>query len=91
MAASEPLALLLKRLRQSQDCLADIAPLLPAGLRAQVQPGPLEDGSWCMLVDSGAAAAKLRQMLPSLQARLQERGRAVTTIRVRVQRPAALR
>ena len=84
----EPLAGLLQRVPQSQALLHTIAPLLPAALRPLVQAGPLDDAGWSLLVANSAAAAKLRQMLPQLQAELQHHGRPVATIRLPVRRSA---
>jgi ethanolamine ammonia-lyase small subunit len=50
-----------------------------------VQAGPIEDGCWCLLVSSNAVAAKLRQLLPALQAHLSLKGLSVSSIRIKVQ------
>lgn len=84
---SEPLARLLQRLQESRARYDAISALLPPGLRAAVRPGPVDDEGWSLLVDHGAAAAKLRQLLPRLEQVLRERGWQGTPIRVRVQRP----
>lgn len=84
---SEPLARLLQRLHESRSRFEAVSPLLPAGLLAAVRPGPLDDEGWTLLADHGAAAAKLRQFLPRLEALLHERGWQGTPIRVRVQPP----
>lgn len=82
---SPTLAGLMARARQSQACLEAIAPLLPEPLRAAVQAGPVDDqGEWCLLVRSSAAAAKLRQMLPTLQAHLRTQGSGVRGIRIKI-------
>jgi ethanolamine ammonia-lyase small subunit len=54
-------------------------------LRAGIQAGPIEDGAWCLLVSSNAVAAKLRQLLPALQAHLNSKGLGVASIRIKVQ------
>jgi hypothetical protein len=72
-------------IRASSDRLQTIRTLLPAPLRASVQAGPIEDGCWCLLVSSNAVAAKLRQLVPALQAHLSQKGLPVTSIRVKVQ------
>jgi hypothetical protein len=82
---SESLAGLLARMQQSQARLALVAPLLPLALRSQVRAGPVDDKAWDMLVDNAAAAAKLRQMLPSLQAALAQGGWPEPAPRVRIQ------
>jgi hypothetical protein len=72
-------------IRASSDRLQAIRGLLPAPLRASVQAGPIDEGSWCLLVSSNAVAAKLRQLLPALQAHLSQQGLAVASIRIKVQ------
>ena len=73
----------------SQDSLARlqaILPLIPPGLRTSIQAGPIDGASWCLLLDNNAAAAKLRQLLPALEARLRTQGWAIETIRLKVHR-----
>jgi hypothetical protein len=72
-------------IRASSDRLQAIRSLLPAPLRASVQAGPMDEGSWCLLVSSNAVAAKLRQLLPALQSHLSQHGLPVTSIRIKVQ------
>jgi hypothetical protein len=81
---SPQLASLIARARDSQARLAAIAPLLPAGLRDALQAGPVEEASWCLLVKNSAAAAKLRQLTPTLLARLRTQGWDVAAIRIKV-------
>lgn len=83
LASCEALTRLGERLRLSQRCFDSIAPLLPGGLREQVRPGPFDDESWTLLVSNGAVSAKLRQMLPALQARLADDG-LQRAIRIRI-------
>lgn len=82
---SQPLARLLERLQASRACFDAACELLPGPLRAQLRPGPIDDQGWTLLAANGATAAKLRQMLPMLQAQLRRRGHAVAAIRIRVQ------
>ena len=82
---SPSFALLTNHLRESSERLQTIRSLLPAPLRASVQAGPIEDGVWCLLANSNAVAAKLRQMVPALQAHLNTKGMPVSTIRIKVQ------
>ena len=82
---SPALSLLMGRVRESSERLLAIRSLLPAPLRASVQAGPIEEGCWCLLVGSNAVAAKLRQMLPALQAHLSSKGLGVSSIRLKVQ------
>jgi hypothetical protein len=82
---SPSLSRLLERVRASSSRLEVVRPLLPAPLRASVQAGPMDEGQWCLLVSSNAVAAKLRQLLPTLQLQLQAKGLAVEHIRIKVQ------
>jgi hypothetical protein len=84
LASSEALNRLSDRLRRSNACFESIAPLLPAGLRTQVRPGPIDDEGWALLVPHAAAAAKLRQLLPVLEAHLRAAGAGPLAIRVRI-------
>lgn len=81
----DSLNLLLRRLQQSRAHFDAIAPLLPATLRADIRPGPIDAASWTLLAAHNAAAAKLRQMLPTLLQVLQQGGWQGTSIKVRVQ------
>ena len=78
------LARLAQLARESGERLKAIQPCIPAPLRACVRPGPIDGTTWCLLVDSSAAAAKLRQLLPVLQARLNSSGWQVTAIRLKL-------
>ena len=84
VAQSEPLANLARRLQASNDRLRAIAPLLPPAMRAHVQAGPIDDEAWVLLAANQAVSAKLRQMLPALQARLLQQGWAGPAITVRL-------
>jgi len=78
------LARLAQLARESAERLKAVEPCIPAPLRASVRPGPIDGTTWCLLVDSSAAAAKLRQLLPVLQARLISSGWQVTAIRLKL-------
>ena len=82
---SPTLARLVELARESAERLRAVQSLLPAGLRSAVKPGPIEGTAWCLLVEGSAAAAKLRQVLPAVQAQLCGLGWEVTAIRIRVQ------
>jgi hypothetical protein len=82
---SDPLRSLLQRVQASNDCHAIVRGLLPAGLREQVKAGPIDAEGWVLLVPSGSAASKLRQLLPRLEEALKAQGRTPTTIKVKVQ------
>ncbi|TFZ00025.1 DciA family protein [Ramlibacter rhizophilus] len=79
------LARLASLVRASSQCLEAIQPMLPPGLKASVKAGPLDGGTWCLLVASNAGAAKLRQLLPTLLEQLHRRGMDVSSIRLKVQ------
>jgi hypothetical protein len=81
---SQALARLLQRLQESQARFAAIRERLPDALRGAVRPGPLDDAGWSLLAQSGAVASKLRQMLPELEAALQDQGWQATPIRIKV-------
>ncbi|WP_066268347.1 DciA family protein [Hydrogenophaga palleronii] len=87
VGAAPTLAALQERIRESRWCLDQIQHLIPATLRPHVRPGPLQDQEWCLLVASAAASTKLRQLLPSLQQALTQRGAQVNAIRIKVQTP----
>ena len=78
------LARLAQLARESGERLQAIETSIPAPLRASVRPGPIEGTTWCLLVETSAAAAKLRQLLPLLQQKLNSRGYEVSAIRLRV-------
>lgn len=82
---SPTLARLTALTRESTERLKAIETLIPAGLRTTIQAGPIDGDSWCLLVKSNSAAAKLRQLAPALQAHLRSRGWEVNAIRLKVQ------
>ena len=84
LGGSEPLADLLKRLRESQARFAVIRPLLPEALVGTLTPGPLDDTAWVLLAANPSSAAKLRQRLPELQAALLAAGWEGPPLKVRV-------
>ena len=71
---SESLSGLLRRVDASKARLAAVAGLLPQTLLGEVRAGPLDDARWVLLVPNAAAAAKLRQLLPTLDATLLQAG-----------------
>ena len=81
---SAALTRLLQRLQESRARFAAIRGQLPEGLDGSVRPGPLDDAGWSLLVQSGAVASKLRQLLPALEAALLAQGWPATPIRIRV-------
>lgn len=83
IGASAALQRLGARLAESQRRMADIADALPAALRDQVRSGALDEQRWTLLAPNAAAAAKLRNLLPLLAARLAERGWPERALRVK--------
>ena len=78
------LAGLLARVADSKRRFEAIVPMLPPGLCADVQPGPLDDAQWSLLANNAAAASKLRQLVPALQAALESTGWAATVLKIKV-------
>ena len=85
---SASLASLLQVHRQSAQYLQEVQNLLPPGMRGHIKAGPVDENGWCLLVQHNAAAAKLRQLLPTLSAHLRAKGHPVNTIRVKVLTPS---
>lgn len=71
--------------RDSVARLAAIQSLIPGSLRSSIKAGPIEGVTWCLLLDNNAAAAKVRQLLPALQAHLRTKGWVIDSIRLKVQ------
>ena len=82
---SPTLAKLIDLSRDSVARLKAIESLLPSSLRLAVKAGPIEGPVWCLILDNNAAAAKIRQILPALEAHLRTKGWDVSTIRLKVQ------
>ena len=74
LRAHQSLVRLGERLEGSQRRLRTIAPALPGGLIASIQAGPLDEDGWSLLVANAAVAAKLRHLLPRLEALLAQAG-----------------
>ncbi len=60
---------------------------VPSHLAASCAVANLKDGTLVVLAESGAAAAKLKQALPTVIERLAQGGIEVTAIRLRVRPP----
>ena len=84
LKANPTLGALLGQWAQAQQCLTIVKPLLGPSLGRLVRAGPLQDGTWTLLTDSGAAAAKLRQLLPRLLQALKTRALPVSAIEIKV-------
>jgi hypothetical protein len=81
------LAMLRLRIARSRAHFEAVLDLLPTPLAEHLLAGPADDGSWVLLATNPSVAAKLRHLVPVLEARLAERGWEGTAIKVRVQRP----
>jgi hypothetical protein len=82
---SPTLARLTELSRDSVARLKAIESLIPEPLRKTLTAGPIEGDEWCLIVSGNAAAAKIRQLQPSLLAHLRTKGWAVQSIRLKVQ------
>jgi hypothetical protein len=71
--------------RESNARLKALSPILPPALQQGLKAGPIEGTEWCILVANNAMAAKLRQLLPDMQARLRQLGWDVQSIRLKIQ------
>lgn len=84
----EPLLRLQQRLAAANAHMDAVRPLLPPALSRHVRSGPTDQDSWTLLVTNPAVAAKLRQLLPRLEAALKQKGCTARTIKIRVQAPS---
>ena len=89
LRTSEPLVRLAERLRESNRRFDCIRALLPSAWAAQAKPGPVDPLGWTLLAATAGVAAKLRQLVPLLEAELTSHGFAPLAIRVKVQPPRA--
>ena len=71
-------------IKESSARLKTIESLIPENLRPAVKAGPIDDETWCLLVNGNAAAAKLRQLTPLIESRLLDAGWKATSIRVKI-------
>ena len=76
--------MLAMQVKESANRLRSIQSLIPEALRAAVQSGPIEGDTWCLLVTSNAAAAKLRQLVPIFLTSFYRQEIKVTSIRLKV-------
>jgi hypothetical protein len=79
------LARLTELTRDSVARLNAIQFLIPSSLRASIKAGPIDGPVWCLLLDNNATAAKIRQLLPAIEAHLRTKGWEVNSIRLKVQ------
>lgn len=88
LQASEDSPTLLRLTELTRDSVARlkaVQPLIPVTLRASVKAGPIDGLVWCLLLDNNATAAKIRQLVPSLESHLRVKGWAIDSIRLKVQ------
>jgi hypothetical protein len=78
------LAKLMELQRESSARLQAISGLIPESLRAGIKAGPIDEKSWCLIFNNNNTAAKLRQLLPALEAHLRVKGLGVNAIRLKV-------
>lgn len=71
--------------RDSVARLKAVEPMIPAVLRSAIKAGPIDGSNWCLIVNSNAAAAKIRQLLPAMEAQLRTKGWRDCAIRLKVQ------
>ena len=81
---SPGLAKLIAIQKDSNDRLKAIKPLIPPALQSSVQCGPFDDGVWCLMLANNTTAAKLRQLVPALEAHLRCNELPVKAIRLKV-------
>jgi len=84
LRASPVLASIADRIAQSQQMLATVLPLVPAGLRPHLLAGPIDDAVWCLFVSNPSVASKLRQLSPALLVALRSAGYGVEHLRFKV-------
>jgi hypothetical protein len=85
LRGSAPLQRLAERMRESKQRFACIQGLLPVPLAADVLPGPVDTDGWTLLARTSAVAAKLRQLVPLIEAELAQQQFCAVPVRVKVQ------
>ena len=76
--------MLAEQVKESGSRLKAIESLIPEALRPAVQAGPIDGDTWCLLLTSNAAAAKLRQLSPLILSKLTNRGVKVNSVRLKI-------
>lgn len=87
LESSDTLAALLKRRGQSLAMWEMVRHEIPESLASSVTVGGLEDRQWHLVAAHASAAAKLRQLVPTMEAALARQGLGDRRIVVRVHRP----
>ncbi len=88
---SPTLARLSELATESSARLKSLGSIIPRGLQASIQAGPIEGGEWCLLISNTAVSAKVRQLVPAMQAHLRTKVWEVNAIRLKVQMSPAYR
>jgi hypothetical protein len=81
---SEPLALLRERIRDSKARFDAVRECVPVAMLNHIQPGPVDEAGWSLLVANAAVGAKLRQCIPRLEEALKKKGWPTLAIRIKV-------
>ena len=87
LQASQDSPTLLRLTELSRDSVARlqaVQALIPSALRPSVTAGPIDGAVWCLLLDNNATAAKIRQLVPSLESHLRSKGWVIGSIRLKV-------
>lgn len=79
------LAKLTELTAESMARLKAVESIIPSALRSSIKAGPIDGASWCLIVNNNATAAKIRQLLPAIQAHLRSKGWEINSIRLKVQ------
>nr|WP_315465359.1 hypothetical protein [uncultured Rhodoferax sp.] len=82
---SPTLAYLAALTEESAARLKSIQSLIPKSLQSSIKAGPIDGPVWCLILENNAVSAKLRQLMPAIQAHLRSKGWEVTSIRLKVQ------
>ncbi len=85
LAQHQGLARLGLLMQESQRRMTLVAPALPGAMTRFVKAGPIDEEGWTLLAANAAVAAKLRQLQPRLEAKLQEHGLQPSRVRIKVQ------
>jgi len=70
--------------QRNQKRLTLLKGVVPPIILTQLSAGNLEQGVWCLMLKSPAAAGKLRQLVPAMCAHLRTKGELVHDITVKV-------
>ena len=87
---SPTFAHLAKLAAESSARLESVQVLIPTALRGAVKAGPIDGSAWCLIINNNATAAKLRQLLPSMESHLRTKGWDVNSIRLKIQTQKSL-